>query len=172
MTEAPAVEVRTSGPLELTLLAALHAACFADGAGGAVWSAGDIAEVLSIPGSFARIATATPKEESPDRAAPAAQPVGLLLARVVGQDCEILSLGVAPPWRRRGVARRLLRALAAELPGLGARQVFLEVAEDNAAARGLYRAEGFARIGRRPDYYRRAGRPPAAALVFSRRVMP
>jgi ribosomal-protein-alanine N-acetyltransferase len=35
----------------------------------------------------------------------------------------------------------------------GATACFLEVAEDNAAARGLYAALGFAEIGRRRDYY-------------------
>jgi ribosomal-protein-alanine N-acetyltransferase len=35
----------------------------------------------------------------------------------------------------------------------GAARMLLEVAEDNAAARALYAAAGFAPAGRRPRYY-------------------
>lgn len=171
MRSAPAVEVRPGGPLDLPLLAALHAACFADGTAGAVWSASDLAEVLNIPGSFARLAVAGGQEKVPGTSSSGPLPVGLVLARVVAEDCEILSLGVVPPWRRRGVARRLLKAVLEESRSQGACAVFLEVAEDNAAAHAFYLAEGFARIGRRAEYYRRPGRPPAAALVLSRRLM-
>ena len=38
-----------------------------------------------------------------------------------------------------------------------ARKVFLEVAEDNAAARALYAKLGFQEIGRRRAYYKRPG---------------
>jgi len=171
MSAAPAIEIRTSGPLDLALLATLHAACFAQGTGGAVWSASDIAEVLGIPGSFARLAVAGARQRPTGEPPSTALPVGLVLARVVAEDCEILSLGVAPPWRRRGVGQRLLNAVLEEARCLGARAVFLEVAEDNAAARAFYLAESFARIGRRPKYYRRAGAVPAAALVLSRRLV-
>ena len=38
----------------------------------------------------------------------------------------------------------------------GAQSLWLEVAQDNAAALALYAAVGFEVIGRRPAYYRRA----------------
>jgi ribosomal-protein-alanine N-acetyltransferase len=43
----------------------------------------------------------------------------------------------------------------AEAQRQGARTLFLEVAQDNSAARGLYAAHGFVQIGRRANYYRR-----------------
>lgn len=168
MSGAAAIAVQPSGPLELPLLVALHAACFAEGGAGQVWSASDFAEILGIPGSFARLAVAPAARAEAAAAEPL--PVGLALARVVAEDCEVLTFGVAPPWRRRGVARLLLAAVVAEARTLGARTAVLEVAEDNAPARAFYLAEGFARIGRRPNYYRRAGQAPAAALVLSRRL--
>jgi len=45
--------------------------------------------------------------------------------------------------RRKGLARRILRALLAEASGLGARQAYLQVEADNAPAIALYRAAGF-----------------------------
>ena len=45
--------------------------------------------------------------------------------------------------------------------------MFLEVAEDNAAARDLYERQGFRPVGRREDYYRTAS-GTVAALVLRR----
>jgi ribosomal-protein-alanine N-acetyltransferase len=50
------------------------------------------------------------------------------------------------------------------LAGLGARTVFLEVDENNAPARALYRRAGFADVGRRKSYYQSG----ANALVLRR----
>ena len=49
----------------------------------------------------------------------------------------------------------------------GTRRIFLEVAEDNWAARRLYAAIGFAPVGRRRNYYRR-GQGFVAALTMRR----
>ncbi len=72
---------------------------------------------------------------------------------VVADAAEILTVGVVPAARRRGIARLLLHALADEARRRGAREVFLEVRVDNVAARTLYESEGFAQVGLRPGYY-------------------
>jgi [ribosomal protein S18]-alanine N-acetyltransferase len=72
---------------------------------------------------------------------------------VVGDTAEILTVGVVPAARRRGVARRLIAGLLDEARSRGAREAFLEVREDNDAARELYRGEGFVDLGRRRGYY-------------------
>ena len=79
-----------------------------------------------------------------------------ILVHVAADECEILTLGTAENAQRRGLARALLSAAAEEAQAAGARAMFLEVAEDNIAAIALYRAAGFALIGRRQNYYRRA----------------
>ncbi|WP_048858098.1 GNAT family N-acetyltransferase, partial [Acidiphilium multivorum] len=79
---------------------------------------------------------------------------------------EILTIGVAPPARRCGLARALLTVALAAARARGAETVFLEVEADNAAAIALYRAAGFIAAGRRRDYYG-AGRD---ALLFSLRL--
>jgi [ribosomal protein S18]-alanine N-acetyltransferase len=50
----------------------------------------------------------------------------------------------------------LLASVVVEAQRRGAQTLFLEAAEDNAAARALYAAQGFVQIGRRTNYYRRA----------------
>ena len=83
--------------------------------------------------------------------------------RVVGDSAEVLTVGVIPAARRRGIARRMLRTLLGAAIGRGAREAFLEVRVDNVAARRLYEAEGFAQVGRRRGYYD-AGRVDAMVM--------
>jgi ribosomal-protein-alanine N-acetyltransferase len=82
---------------------------------------------------------------------------------VVGATAEILTVGVVPAARRRGLGRDLLHALLAEASTRGATEVFLEVRVDNAAAIALYESEGFSRMGVRRGYYD-AGRVDALTL--------
>jgi [ribosomal protein S18]-alanine N-acetyltransferase len=72
---------------------------------------------------------------------------------VVADSAEILTVGVVPAARRRGVARHLLDDLLAEARRRGAVEAFLEVRVDNEAARALYLREGFAQVGLRRGYY-------------------
>jgi ribosomal-protein-alanine N-acetyltransferase len=128
-----------AGPAHADALAALHAACFPPGE---QWPSVAMAAQLALPGCFGLIGLAGPDA-----------PGGLVLARVAADEAEILTLGVVPAQRRRGMAALLLAqaARAAALRGAGA--MFLEVAEDNAAARALYARQGFQEVGRRKRYY-------------------
>jgi [ribosomal protein S18]-alanine N-acetyltransferase len=72
---------------------------------------------------------------------------------VIVDLAEILTVGVVPPARRRGIARQLLDGLLAEARRRGAAEVFLEVRVDNEAAQSLYAREGFVQVGLRPGYY-------------------
>jgi ribosomal-protein-alanine N-acetyltransferase len=78
---------------------------------------------------------------------------GLVLARAVGGEAEVLTLAVAPSIRRQGVGRSLLERAMAEAAARGAAAILLEVATDNAPARTLYASAGFVVVGRRPRYY-------------------
>jgi ribosomal-protein-alanine N-acetyltransferase len=130
-------------------LAVLHRACFPDDP----WEAPALARIMALSGGFGWLAW----EED--------EPAGFILVRDLGNECEILSFGVTPRWRRRGIAHELLRtaideALRRSLPSL-----VLEVAIDNDPARELYLAAGFTVIGRRARYYRRPdGRIDALVL--------
>jgi ribosomal-protein-alanine N-acetyltransferase len=75
---------------------------------------------------------------------------GVLVAADVA---EILTVGVVPSARRRGLARKMLADLYAEAKRRGAAEMFLEVRVDNADAISLYQDEGFAEISIRRGYY-------------------
>lgn len=79
--------------------------------------------------------------------------VGWAGVRVVGASADILTVGVVPLARRRGIARSLLAALEDEARRRGATEAFLEVRADNDAAQALYAAQGWVEIGRRRGYY-------------------
>jgi ribosomal-protein-alanine N-acetyltransferase len=64
-------------------------------------------------------------------------------------EAELLNIGVDPAARRRGVASALLEALYRAARG----DIFLEVAESNAAAMALYEKHGWVRIAVRRGYY-------------------
>ncbi|CAN5540741.1 ribosomal protein S18-alanine N-acetyltransferase [soil metagenome] len=71
----------------------------------------------------------------------------------IGETAQILTVGVIPAARRRGVGRLLVRALVAEARRRAADEVLLEVREDNDSARKLYASEGFTVLGLRRGYY-------------------
>ncbi|MCC7044720.1 MAG: tRNA (adenosine(37)-N6)-threonylcarbamoyltransferase complex dimerization subunit type 1 TsaB [Acidobacteria bacterium] len=73
---------------------------------------------------------------------------------VVFDELHINSLAVDPAWRRRGVARHLLRHVMAEAAAGGATSATLEVRASNEPARQLYEGLAFRVEGVRRDYYR------------------
>lgn len=90
-----------------------------------------------------------------------------IILRCAGSQAEILTIATHPDHRGEGLGSELLSKTLIKLSALNIREIFLEVAEDNAAAQALYRRAGFTPIGRRPAYYRREkGR--VAALTFSK----
>jgi ribosomal-protein-alanine N-acetyltransferase len=72
-------------------------------------------------------------------------------------DSDIQTIALHPDQRGRGRGRALLRALIAVAVERGARELFLDVRDDNAVAQALYTSEGFSEIGRRPGYYQPEG---------------
>jgi len=72
---------------------------------------------------------------------------------IVDQEIKVNNIAVHPDWRCRGVGTRLLRHLIDFGRDQGCREMTLEVRPSNEAALALYGAAGFARIGRRKQYY-------------------
>jgi len=94
------------------------------------------------------------------------EPLGVILCRVVADEVEVLTVGVPPSVRRRGVARALLlAALDVAREGAVAR-AFLEVAVDNDGAIALYDRLGFRKTGLRKSYYDRGPEGFVDALVM------
>jgi ribosomal-protein-alanine N-acetyltransferase len=132
------------------ILAGLHAQSFDE-----AWSEADFEVLLASPGVFALMARA--REE----------PIGFILARIAGDEAEILTLAVNPARRRHGAGRKLVVGAADKALRQGATALFLEVAADNAPALALYEACGFRQVGRRDGYYARAA-GAADALTLRR----
>jgi [ribosomal protein S18]-alanine N-acetyltransferase len=88
---------------------------------------------------------------------------GLLIARQMADEAEILNVAVMPEKRRRGEGSAMLKAALEEFRARGASRVFLEVRESNEAGIGFYQKRGFFKTGRRAGYYRE---PDEAAIVM------
>jgi [ribosomal protein S18]-alanine N-acetyltransferase len=83
-------------------------------------------------------------------------------------ELHINSLAVAEAWRRRGLARQLLRHVFSDAVAAGAVSATLEVRQSNAAARALYEALGFHVEAVRREYYQG---PREDALILWHRAL-
>lgn len=123
-------------------LATLHALCFPHDP----MSVAQASRFLDMPAS--RLYTA---------------PDAFLLVNVVPPEADIVTLGVHPRSRRRGLARRLVEMVQAEVETL-----HLDVAASNTAAIALYHTLGFLETARRPSYYTGPdGREDAVLMSWS-----
>ena len=78
----------------------------------------------------------------------------------------LLTLGVAPPFRRSGLARALVAAALARGAAAGCRLAYLHAATFNDAAAGLYAGVGFAHVATFPSFYTiTTGRQPDPAVT-------
>ncbi|WP_342773081.1 GNAT family N-acetyltransferase [Pararhodobacter zhoushanensis] len=129
-------------------LATLHGLCFT---APPPWSVRSFANLLDSPFTFLTHA---------------AQGRAFALGRVIAGEAELLTLATDPDARRQGLARAQLAAFDAGAKARGAGTAFLEVAEDNIAARALYEGAGWVQTGRRPAYYVAVDGRSVAALIL------
>ena len=115
----------------LNKIAHLHALCFPD----RPWSKSDFADLKK---SGCEIV---------------ASDNGFIVWRTVGDEAEIISIGVTPEKRRQGIAETMIFLMEQELKKLSVVNVFLEVSEVNVPAKKLYEKMGFSTVGKRPKYY-------------------
>nr|WP_194298815.1 ribosomal protein S18-alanine N-acetyltransferase [Acetobacter fallax] len=120
------------------VFAAIHAESFEENER---WSSSAFQSFFETPKTFALIALME------------GEPVGFILARLIADEAEILTLAVRGTGRRRGVASTLVRTLQDHLKDINIIRLFLEVSILNGPAKALYRAAGFEKAGRRRRYY-------------------
>ncbi len=140
-------------------LAGVHAAAFEEAPGQEAWDAASLLALAAAPESVSFAAVV------------AGRLVAFVLARVLADEAEILTLAVCPAHRRRGIAAALVEAVAGRAARRGAATLFLEVADDAIAARALYARTGFYPVGRRSGYYGK-GDSARDALVLRRPLPP
>jgi len=87
----------------------------------------------------------------------------------IGNEADITNVAVHPAARRQGIATATLRALIARAEARGVSDFALEVRESNSDAIALYEGLGFAREGRRVNYYSTDGGNWEDALILWRR---
>jgi ribosomal protein S18 acetylase RimI-like enzyme len=92
--------------------------------------------------------------------------VGFVVANREQRDTgHIITLDVVEDWRRGGVGTALMNAAEAWVRQQGAQFIYLETAEDNAAAQNFYRRRGYQKLRGLENYY---GKGAAAWLMAKR----
>jgi ribosomal-protein-alanine N-acetyltransferase len=145
---ATTATVRRAGSVDADAIAGIHASSFAR-----AWDAASMAQFLAAPSCLCLIASS----------APDTLPQGFLIARIAGDEAELLTLAVEPAHRQQGLAAALLAEAMRQLRAAGAKQLFLEVERGSTPALRLYDAFGAVRVGRRKAYYEHG----ADAAIFS-----
>jgi ribosomal-protein-alanine N-acetyltransferase len=141
-------------------LAALEAECFSH-----PWTVGQFRQELALAAPNAVLVL-----RSLETRGAAARGIAAYCAyRLVVDELHLMDVAVAPFWRRRGLARWLVRFALARGVRNGARRALLEVRESNRPARALYTSLGFSPAGRRAEYYRE---PPEPAVVLKLEPLP
>jgi ribosomal-protein-alanine N-acetyltransferase len=133
------IAIAEGGPTDLAAVMQVMEDSF-DPAFGEAWTAPQCAGLLPMTGVWLSLAR-------DDEAV-----VGFALARVVGDEAELLLLAVGRSSQRKGVGQMLLDRFAAVAASKGAEQLHLEVREGNHAV-SLYRRNGYDEVGRRRNYY-------------------
>lgn len=135
----------------------VHMASFHQG-----WTAEDFRGLLSEPTVFGFLAR---PEGEPKKLA------GFVLARLVVDEAEILTIAVASASRKLGAGHGLMDAVLRHLHHERAESLFLEVDHSNIAAQALYHRLGFVKVGDRPSYYQLEDGTYASALILRRELV-
>jgi ribosomal-protein-alanine N-acetyltransferase len=142
------VKLAAATPADAPAMASAHAQAFDK-----PWDETDFEDLLDGEGVFGFVV----RDEDP---------AGVLVCRALAGEAEILTVGVAPWARRKGVAQALMAAAVGAARSAGAADMFLEVDVDNVPALALYERLGFVRSGLRKGYYDRGANGRADALVM------
>ena len=148
--------IRPARPADYEAVLSLEALSFAS-----AFDMAHLTHLLAQPNSLAFVA-----DFAEEKVRLIAGPVvGYIIAQIIADEAEILSLAVAPLAQRRGVDTALLGRLMAQWEAQNIGAIWLEVAADNSTAIRLYEKAGFIVSGHRPRYYRRPGGAVDAVLM-------
>ena len=132
-----------------------------DPAFGEAWNRRQLEDALLIGNCHYLLIDSKGDEPGPEAAA-----AGFCLSRHGYEEEELLLFAVDPARRRRGLGKSLLGRFAADALARGARQLLLEMRQDNPAEH-LYRDFGFTAVGRRTGYYRTPSGLRLDAITFA-----
>ena len=124
-------------------LSAMHALCFER-----AWNEKAFADLLCLPTTRTYL-----------------NDVAFVLFSVCADQAEILTLGVVPNARQKGIALTLLNHSIENLKKEGVKEIFLDVNINNLPARKLYERADFKQISVRKDYYDEDGQKSDALIL-------
>lgn len=78
---------------------------------------------------------------------------GFAIFRFAGPEAELLTIAVDPNKRRQGIANKLISSGHESAKNASVEDVFLEVSEENPAAKSLYEQFGYTIQALRKNYY-------------------
>jgi ribosomal-protein-alanine N-acetyltransferase len=93
--------------------------------------------------------------------------VGYIIYSEVQGEAELLRVAVEKSYRRKGIARKLIKGMLRELREFEAERVTLEVRAHNISAVQLYKRFGFKELFVRTNYYHD---PEDDALIFQKEL--
>lgn len=137
-----ALTLREFQPSDLDALYELDQVCFPPGI---AYSREEIAAYIRRPGARTWVVDNTRQPET--------------VAGFVISHCgrnrrgHIITLDVAPEWRRQAIGSRLMDAAEGWMRDHGAERVSLETAEDNLRAQAFYLQRGYVKLRRIEHYY-------------------
>ena len=140
------IEIKKMTEAHVTQIAQIEKLCFSD-----PWSEKSVASELNNRLSLWLVAL------DGDTVA------GYVGSQSVLDEADMMNIAVHPDYRRQGIGRNLVLALADALKKKGIRGLMLEVRVSNAPAIALYEQLGFRQVGMRPNYYRN---PKENALIL------
>ena len=147
----PAFLARPATPADVPAIISIERAALS----AAHWQENSYREVFA-PESPARIAILLEDERH--------SPCGFVIARLTSGECELENIALLPSLQRKGAGTQLIQSLISAARERGAHSIYLEVRESNRVARAFYERCGFAKIGRRPQYY---SDPQDDAVLYS-----
>ncbi len=140
------IEIQVMNESHVAQVAELEKICFS-----APWSESSVRSELTNPLSSWLVAVEDGKV------------LGYVGSQSVMGEADMMNVAVSPDSRRRGIARKLVEALAQDLAAKQVHSLTLEVRASNEPAKALYEQLSFAQVGRRPNYYRN---PREDALIL------
>ncbi len=135
------------------MIARLHAKCFDRD-----WGEAEFAKLLTQENVICIVVKLVGR--------PNVAPLAFALARFAADEAEILSIGVDPVHRGKGLAGKLMDEMIRRLHAEQTSSVFLEVDSINIPAISLYRRLMFEEVAKRPSYYANEAGEKSAALVM------
>ncbi|MBO6825675.1 MAG: ribosomal protein S18-alanine N-acetyltransferase [Sneathiella sp.] len=143
---------RFNGPEIAPVLAQLHTQSFET-----TWSVLEFERLLALDGMKAYVISEFEN------------PVGFSLYQIMGDEAEIITIGISKDHQKRGLGHLLLNEGLAYLKTKGVQRLFLEVSEENMSARNLYERNSFSKVGVRKKYYQ-VGSRKIDALVMEKKL--